>query len=335
MACRQVFVSAVDRGAVCRGTHTHTYTHTHTHTAVVLVDMNRTRWLVAVASTDPTRCHYMTMLLKRLALAQEQSGAAIDVHLDLQYNATDLGPLPSTLRVSTAEWDASVSYGLTSKHHAVFRRALEAGTHNFFLFTEDDLHIGPTHLDELFKLHRFLANERALFPTLRRYEYGRGKHSKLLSDASRCCPPQIREVKTVHGHKFIVPWNQYAAMYTLTRAKLAHAISKWETANHPHAWDAFGQKLRFLRSLAISGGEWGSGLWMDGLFTAVVPAVTFERFLVHHEPNNIAQRSDDLPSSTEYVETAACYRGTPLTLPTPPAKCTRTYEMKLYSRGKG
>ena len=244
--------------------------------------------------------------------------------------------LPSTLRVNVAQWDVSVSYGLSSKHHAVFRRALEAGTHSFFLYMEDNLHIDFHHLDALFRQHHFLANERALFPTLRRYEYARGNYTgRLLSDASRCCAPQIKEVKTIHNVRLIVPSNQYAAMYTLTRAKLAHAISKWETKHHPHVWSTFGQKRRSLRSLAISGSEWGSGLWLDGLLTAVVPTGAFERFLVHHTPNNIAQRLGDLPSSTEFLEAAACYRGAPLTLPTPPAKCTPVSQLKLYNRRKG
>ena len=246
--------------------------------------------LVAIASYGTSSDHHLRALLAHLHLFGER--AASWLRMDVVVDRTHTLPgANATVRI----WPHSVGFELTGKHRVLFAAAMGSHSHDWFLYTEDDLMLTPSLLLLLLRENAAVA-ERALIVLPRRYELNNGK--RLLTDstysafsrrlnATLLSGPVAKGVVEIQNRTYLLAMSGYAGMYLLSRRKMLAATAEYRSQTS-HNWSA-PHSLGPHKTLR----ERNAGLWLTrrpgaGLQVAY-PVDRLEDLLVHHASDRYAR----------------------------------------------
>jgi len=279
------------------------------------------RILVAIASYTQSGDGLLSTVLKSLNHARELFGIDMEILLDLT-DALSFEP-PVGLKVKTTIHDRAVGFDLAGKFRWKFDHALQANDgFDYFLMTENDINITAQNLDSLCADWQFLASYQSAengtatqlggkyMPGLMRYETksdDASDNTKWLAEVTGITGPQIKDIVTLHGRKFVIPTNEYAACWFLPAYRLKEIIDSLATTNYP--WLA--EDPRSFGDIRA----WHAGIFLE-LFgeIKIVPLDNFRSYLVHHLSNKYVRMPDNpflfYVESEAFIEGTSRYNGT-------------------------
>lgn len=274
----------------------------------------------AITENLETRFGMLTQLLDNLNLVHE-SGTRVDVvlHLssappyDISYKSgmsvqTFVSKIPTGSITEKNRRRAKrgkktfkkdyVSYHFNGLCRNSFREALSKKIYSYFLYSENDMNITFSHLDNLCKEFKFLDQQRrsgkTLRPGLLRYEGNNNSLTDLLQSSFmgnqiRSCRKAADRAQGMNRvpcfiqfaeRRYFVPPNPFEALYFLpvpAFLKLVHLHNTYKK------YDFYIERVVTEGKLI---GEFHSGLWFHNYVIKVVPIENLENFLVKHMPEN-------------------------------------------------
>ena len=260
------------------------------------------------------------------SLAHAASVYGLRVHVDLALSH----PLPSSFTVPpalvvNATVHPNVGVELTGMYRRRFQAEAHAGTFDWFSVADYDLNVTSQTLHALCTEHLKLRHHPELLPSVVLYERSQNSTAQLETHVAPNfgVAPHVVRVQAVHGTRYMVLRNPYAASWLLPRTRFQQLLGQLESAgldwlNLPQPfWPTWSETgLSYLPTppsepsgkaprkhrgslagtahkasyRALYAGGWLFGFLPRGpALRAVVPRETYAHHLVHHQTDLYAR----------------------------------------------